>query len=513
MPPARWLHRQLPRRRQRALLLVVLGLAWGLAVLVLSDAGMPPVEVDGVYKPVRQLSCTDSFWPADVCGLEGEKCLPSQFDEVLPIACPAHCGKTKAARPHLVGAAEVVGQPLVIGGPYYRADSHICASAVHYGLVDDARGGCGLARTGAMTNSFQASRMHGIASVAVATYFPMAFRFRPDSAFACAPPRDRRWLLPYLSAAFAAAVLLFSVSAAVPLLTAVAVGFVHARLTLRHPETASVPVHLWTATGSAAPLSALGALAVAALCAGVVYKRSQGPTLPQATASLDRAALWLGAFWLGLLSFSVLPQPLMEPLRTPLYYFALTGLLSLPRLTRTSSPRLGLLFQGLLLGLFVVSIARSGLVLPFSATTAAAAVPGTGPAPVSSSLLPTPPYPEMLAPAITIGFGGSNATFHWRTPPPAGVDGISMLLNDVERERRHFSTSSSSSPSSARHDGFVWRRTPQAVPDFIRFGWLRDGRVLAWSPAGTWEADGAWTGIDGVGAARARVLEDGDSDY
>lgn len=504
MPPARWLHRQLPRRRQRALLLVVLGLAWGLAVLVLSDAGMPLVEVDGVYKPVRQLSCTDSFWPADVCGLEGENCLPSQFDEVLPIACPAHCGKTKTASPHLVGAAEVVNQPLVVGGPYYRADSHICASAVHYGLFDDARGGCGLARTGAMTNSFQASHMYGIGSVAVGTYFPMAFRFRPDSAFACAPPRDRRWLLPYLSAAFTSAVVLFSASAAVPLLTAVAVGFVHARLTMRDPETASVPVHLWTATSSAAPLSALGALAVAALCAGVVYKRSQGPTSPKVAASLDRAALWLGAFWLGLLSFSVLPQFIMEPLRTPLYYFALAGLLSLPRLKHTSSSRLVLLSQGLLLGLFVVSIARSGLAPPFSATAA----PGTGPAGPPSGLLPTPPYPEILAPAMTIGFGGSNATFHWRTPVPAGVDGISMLLNDVERERRHFSAS-----SSARHDGFVWRRTPQAVPDFIRFGWVREGRVLAWSPAGTWEADGTWTGIDGVGAARARVIEDGDSDY
>lgn len=502
-PSARWLHRQLPRRRQRALLLVVAGLVWGLAVLVLSDVGMLPAEVDGVFKPVRQLACTDSFWPADVCGLEGENCLPSQFDEVMPFACPAHCGKAKAEKPHLVGDAELVGRPLVIGGPYYRADSHICAAAVHYGLVDDARGGCGLVRTGSMTNSFQASHMYGIGSIAVRTYFPMAFRFRPDSGFACAPPPDRRWTLPYLSAAFTSAVVLFSASAAVPLLTAVAVGFVHARLTMRSPETASVPVHLWSATTSASPLSAVGALAIAALCAGVVYKRSHGQTSPEAAVSLGRAASWLGAFWLGLRSLDVLPPTWMAPLQTPLYYFALAGLLSLPRPAHTGSPRLALFSQGLLLGLLVVSIARSGLVLPFSATAAA---PGIGPA-AAPSVAPTPPYPEILAPAITVGFGGSNATFHWRTPVPAGVDGISMLLNDVERERRSF-VRDGRRDAREEHRGFVWMRSPQAVPDFIRFSWLREGRVLGWSAAGTWEPDGAWTGINGVGAVKAEIRED-----
>ena len=502
--PARWLHRQLPRRRQRALLLAVLGLVWGMTVLVLSDVGMLPVEVDGVFKPVRQLSCTDSFWPADVCGLEGENCLPSRFDEVLPFACPAHCAKTMVEKPHLVGAAEVTSRPLVIGGPYYRADSHICPSAVHYGLVDDTKGGCGLMRTGSMTNGFQASHMYGVGSIAVSTYFPMAFRFRPDSGFACTPPPDRRWMLPYLSAAFMSAVVLFSASSAVPLLTAAAVGFVHARLSMGSLETASVPVHLRAAASPASPLSTVGTLAIAVLCAGAVYKRSQGPILTNAAASLGRAVLWLGAFWLGLLSLDVLPPSLVAPLQTPLYYLALAGVLALPRPTYTSRPRLVLFSQGLLLGLFVVSIARSGLVLPFSA---AVAVPSMGPAPAPLALS-TPPYPEILAPAITIGFGGSNATFHWRTPVPAGVDGISMLLNDVERERRSF-VRDGQRDAREEHRGFVWVRSPQAVPDFIRFSWLREGRVLGWSAAGTWEPDGAWTGINGVGAVKAEIIENG----
>lgn len=486
-----------------------------LAVLVLSStgSGVPPMEVaDGVYQPVEQLSCTDSFWlPDNGCGVEGEKCQPFSNNK-LAFRCPAHCvtaakqniksaaaGSSIKEKPHYVGPETITdGRPLVVGaGPYFRADSHICAAAVYSGLLEDGQGGCGVAETSGMTSMFPAgSYLYGIAPVPFRTYFPMAFRFKYDSGVACengpssAAPSDRRqWAMPLLAAAvYTAMVHLFASSTAVPALSATAAGFLVARTAMSGPDVSALPAHFRTAAKSGHFLPAAGAFMVALACVSLIVRSSARRSPPRFAATYERAALWLGAFWLGLLSLHLFPWISSAPLSTPIYYWAMVLLILLPEAKLRDHARSGL--QALLLGLFVYNIASMGLVLPFSAdSTPSLTNHHASSAPL---FIPSPRYPQILEPEVSVGFGGSNATFAWRTPVPDGVDGISMLVNDIERERKSFSTGAG---KNDRSGSFELRRTPQAVPDYIRFSWLQGDRVLGWSEAGTWEIDGAWSGI------------------
>lgn len=106
------------------------------------------------------------------------------------------------------------------------------------------------------------------------------------------------------------------------------------------------------------------------------------------------------------------------------------------------------------------------------------------------------PIPNILEPEIygqTLHNSVSNITFKWATPPP-GMEGISMLVDDVERDRVYFG-------DGHGKDSFFWKRGPQAFVDYIRFGYVKDGTVLKYSPAGTWELDDTWTGIPAKAAA------------
>jgi hypothetical protein len=90
--------------------------------------------------------------------------------------------------------------------------------------------------------------------------------------------------------------------------------------------------------------------------------------------------------------------------------------------TRTS-----LFYQGLLIGLFINGIARWGFD-PVLQTPEAL----RGDAALNS------PLPSILEPAILLGPTVSNISFSWTAPPFPRIDGISILVNDVERYRRYF---------------------------------------------------------------------------
>ncbi|KAK8069569.1 LCCL domain protein [Apiospora phragmitis] len=485
LPPARWFRQKLPCTGQRMTLYLVVSLLSALAVLMLSStgSGVPPMEVkDGVYQPVEQLSCTDSFWlPDNGCGVEGKKCQPFS-ENVLAFRCPSGCvaaakkrtgsvASSSKERPHYVGPEAITdGRPLVVGaGPYFRADSHICAAAVYSEILDDAKGGCGIATTSGMTSMFPAgSPEHGVTPVPLRTYFPMAFRFKYDSGFVCGRPQDQSdssqlVAAPLLTAAaYSALVFLFDSSTTLPVLSAVAGGFLATRMVMSGPDVSALPAHFRTAAKSGHFLPATGAFLVALACTVIVTRLSARRSPQRLATTYDRAALWLGAFWLGLLSLYLFPWMPSTPLEHS---------------------------NALLFGLFVYSIASTGLALPFSTHSLSS---HAGHARSAPAFLPSPRYPQILEPEINVGFGGSNGTFTWRTPVPDGVDGISMLVNDIERERKSFT---SGAGKNGQYGSFELRRTPQAVPDYIRFSWLQEDRALGWSEAGIWEIDGAWSGI------------------
>lgn len=356
-------------RRSQIIVVALIFLIWSLAFTTLSDDRHPPIRdaPSSEWLSVRELSCTDSFWQPDQCGLDGINCEPFS-NRLVAFHCPANCIRdgVVAGKPHLAGGQEIIDQPLVIGGPIYRADSYICPSAIHAGVIDDATGGCGVAKFMGMTNSFSSSYMYDIESIDVQTYFPKSFKFTLESEdMACPEKHHTGWMLPYVSAAHTALV--------------------------------------WKATGSNT-IRTLWSLAV-------VYAhlslRQGGP-------------LWTHS-WLSP------SRPVMS--------------------------------------------GEAG---------------GPGKAPI----------PQILEPVIFMD-SISNITFKWATPTAVpGVEGISMLVDDVERARRFFGDGAKSKLREGEtEDSFFWQRTPQAFVDFIRFGYIKDGKVIKYSQPGIWFTNGTWTGI------------------
>lgn len=312
---------------------------------------------------MHRFSCTESFWPSsEECGKGGVNCVPDvsgQFPSTIQaFRCPANCVRDAApdGRPHLVGDQDVTRRPVVIGGPIYRGDSELCAAAVHAGVLDDAKGGCGVVKRMGQTNSFPDSYMYDVGSLSVKTYFPLTFNFpttNEEIGGRCPASSDRSWALPWVSAGHT--VLFF-----------------------------------------------------------------------QVTGSTGARALWL------------------------------TSVATAHFLRWRAGP-----------------------------TTSSTSVP-------AQQNVPGPvPLPEILEPVInkqTLSNSVANITFTWATPTPEGIEGISMLVDDVERERVFFK-------DAQAKDSFFWERGPQAFVDIIRFGYVKDGKVLRYSPAGTWLLNDSWTGL------------------
>lgn len=380
----------LPSSRRKIVILAVLVLTWSLAFTTLSHDGLPPIQAQTTssssseWLAVKKLSCTDTFWVPDDCGMDGVKC-KSQANQFTAFHCPANCvrdGVVNGTKPHLAGDKEILGKPLVIGGPIYRGDSYICPTAVHAGVVDDATGGCGVVKFMGMTNSFPGYFMNNVESMEVETYFPLTFRFTVESdELQCPAARqDTKWALPFVSAAHTALVWRSSQSSTVRTVWSLAVIYAHLRLRQD---------------------------------AGAGSRR-------------------------------------------------MSSLLS-PRTAPDSSG--------------------------------------------AADMLKDVPIPQILEPEIFMGTI-SNATFKWATPVPKGVEGISMWVDDVERKRRYFGDEGAKKNELGEEetaDSFVWRRTPQAFVDYIRFGYIKDGKVLKWSQPGVWYTNGTWTGIPPEPKAKARA--------
>jgi hypothetical protein len=361
--------------RNKVVVCSIIFISWAFIFINFSASANPPLLEPSTNKnlPVRHFSCGEAFWPStEACGKGGENCVPNTSgvfpSKTLAFSCPANCVRDapRDGAPHLVGDAEVTRRPVVIGGPIYRGDSELCAAAVHAGVLEDGRGGCGVVKTMGQTNSFAATDMYGVESLAVKTYFPLTFNFpttNEEVLGQCPEINDHSWALPWVTVGHS--VLFF-----------------------------------------------------------------------QITPSAGARAVWLA---------SVASAHLLR--------------------WRSNPPSTEV------------------------------------PVPVHTAVMDSAPIPNMLEPEIfgqTLHNSVSNITFKWATPPP-GIEGISMLVDDVEQDRVYFA-------DGKGKDSFFWRRGPQAFVDYIRFGYVKDGRVLKYSPAGTWELDDTWTGIPAQVAAKRPAL-------
>ncbi|KAK4042970.1 cysteine-rich secretory protein LCCL domain-containing 2 [Parachaetomium inaequale] len=159
--------------------------------------------------------------------------------------------------------------------------------------------------------------------------------------------------------------------------------------------------------------------------------------------------------------------------------------------------RVSLICQGLLLGLFVNGVARWGFDSVLQTGEMLRGDGGLG------GLVPevvAPLIERLVASTTGGGEGGMRIWFKWKALAEGllngkgsgrmAVEGISVLVNDVERYRGWFAE------RPLEEQVFTWtRRVGGVVADeYFRFGFVAEGgRALDYTEAGTWFVNGSWS--------------------
>ncbi|KAI4112545.1 MAG: hypothetical protein LQ345_006319 [Seirophora villosa] len=465
------------------------------------------------------------------CGLNGNRCRP--FDNAYQaFRCPANCRSVHVTTPHAVGAQDVNYRRFVIGGPaedelgrstseyVYRADSFVCQAAIHAGVVSNEKGGCGVVKLSGFHSNFTSTIRNGIQSISFDASFPKSFTFVSGLSSSCI--KDLRWPLLAVTVVFTTILSLCSASPSVFFPTIFTMLFFHVGLVSDPPTNTNY-----------ASLSSLiiGRFLPAAFVAAVFYRYSVKPQQHDLNAYVERTILWLGGAWVGSLNnytFDFIPIQRLTPsdLRAqsgaPLalsiiiilllaiaigqvWYLRLEGrlpkylaiygmfvtflivcviipqlhlrihhyflaLLLLPGTRLQTRP--SLLYQGILVGLFINGTARWGFDSILQTTSELRGPDG----PLHSAL----PNITSIVPTV------SNITFEWAIPPLArGYDGISALVNDVERWRWYIGEGQPVKTFERQEEGEV---------EYFRFALMRGSGAADFTKAGVWEGDGVWKG-------------------
>jgi hypothetical protein len=545
--PIRLLDQYLPKKRNRISLLIAFYFCWILAFVLVMRESSFATEIEGWGKP-GSIGCGNTYWvPGNRCGVNGNECRPFNGSG-FAFRCPAKCASTWILNPRAVGAQEVNYRPLVVGGPrdgdgdispIYRSDSFICGAAIHAGVIDNAAGGCGIVSLVGQQRNYQSSKRHGITSIGFDSYFPSSFTFHSDTS---CEAKDQRWSLLFVSLAFTILLSLFTTSPGLFFFSIFIGLFAHVGLASDPPNHSSTAELVSNILGKFLP---------AAFCAFVIYRyMGVRRALSGLTAQIEKTILWLGGCWVGALSnytFEFIPiqrlnahdlnqQPgaklalaiiiilLVVIVVKQVFYFRLEGrlihylgiygifvlailislflpglslrihhyvlgLLLLPGTNLQTRP--ALLYQGVLIGLFINGIARWGF---DSVLQTPGALQGDA---QHNSLLP-----KIIEPIINLGKNTSTISFSWLTPPEP-FDGISVLVNDVERFRGY----TDEGFGSDKH--FIWSKDPSiAEPEYFRFGYMQGPRSWDYTKAGIWRADGTWTEMSsGPSKIKSRELD------
>lgn len=527
--PVDLLDRISPTRKRKIAVLTSCCLLWALLVGYILYKSTAAGKIPGSGQQIQHIDCVKTLWHKDSeCGLDGFECRPFNGSS-FAFRCDANCAQVQVLNPRAVGSQEILYQPLVIGGPVYRGDSFICSAAIHAGVVSDETGGCGILSRVGSQNNFQSTPNNGMESIGFDSYFPLSFKFKSDSGFECQP--DQRWSLLAISLAFTAILSIFTTSAAVQFFATFATLFAHVSLISDPPSVSDFSISVLSELFS----SYAGRFLPAAFCSIVLYWICVRHSLRDLTAQFEKMLFWLGGCWFGALSnytFEWIPiqrlrahdleqQPgaklalaiiiliIVGIVTQQAYYFRLENrllkyltlygilivsigvclllpglelrihhyILALLLLPGTSlQTRPSLLYQGILLGLFINGISRWGF---DSVLQTPGALRNDG---AFGSQLPT-----ILKPDIFMWSETPDITFSWTFPSPQlGYDGISILVNDVERHRSYFGE------TSPPEDHFKWVRASPGFSEYFRFGYLSGGNSLDYTKAGIWYGNGTW---------------------
>ncbi|KAJ5665490.1 uncharacterized protein N7477_007938 [Penicillium maclennaniae] len=528
--PARLVDRWAPKRFMKIAALL-LGVVFWVAVFFSSlKASVAEQEVPGYGQPVK-LSCHHRLWANGTdCGMNGELCMPFD-DQSFAFRCPSGCAAAILLEPYNVGAYEYNYRPLVIGGVpsefrqdgrtsgLYRGDSSICASALHAGMISDAKGGCGILHRRGENDKFESYEQNGIESIEFMSHFPMSFILTRQASLSGSHDAklvecsDIRWTLFAFTVAYTAILSMLVTSA---------------------PAFYTV-IYFIVAMASDPPTSGfydlvsigLGRFFPGAFVGFAMYYFCVKYTLRDLTAHLDKTILWLGGCWVGALNtdtFDRIPISRLTPhdikqqpggftalliivgsshphcFRREGRFFSMLGLYGLmvliililvavPHMNlrihhyiialmflpgTTLQTRPSLLFQGILVGLFINGIARWGFdsILQTPAALLNGGKLGTVPPPID-------------APTI---IDQNHLKFSFQDLPPH-VDGISVLVNDVQRFQ------SFKSKGRGHMDDFSWGRRFENEIEYFRFGYVHINTLGGvwyedFTEAATWATDG-----------------------
>ncbi|KDN44874.1 hypothetical protein K437DRAFT_224606 [Tilletiaria anomala UBC 951] len=157
--------------------------------------------------------CTTTYWLRNAdCGLDGQSCVPFASNVSVPFRCPNGCSSTTLGAARAVGAEIINWKPLIVGGgdvqQTYRADSWVCASAIHAGLFSDLKGGCGVLSLVGTYSDYEAKVANGLGSLSFNSTFPSSYRLeRMDNGTGCSDDRWKGYFLNVVLSSFVGFVL------------------------------------------------------------------------------------------------------------------------------------------------------------------------------------------------------------------------------------------------------------------------------------------------------------------
>ncbi|KAJ9661041.1 hypothetical protein H2198_002200 [Neophaeococcomyces mojaviensis] len=538
--PIKLLDRYVPKQRHRACLLIAFFATWFLVWSLMLKKHAGTGEIEGYGKP-SNIWCGATFWQnGNKCGLNGNDCRPFA-NQYLAFRCPANCASALQYNEHTVGNETIEFEQQVIGGPsssnpdasaIYRADSFICQAAVHAGAISNGNGGCGVALLVGGHSGYEASYRNGIKSHGFPSDFPRSFIFPELKNGANKCPSASRWPIFAVTAVALVILSLFTTSPATFFWGTFVILMFHVGLVSDPPDQPNFYELISTLMGRLLPAS---------FVAAIMYRWCARPLLTGLTAQIEKTILYLGFCFLGALNnytFAPLipigrltPHDLAQPgaafalavivtvvlviIITQIHWIRLSGnmprylvvyglmalaliiLVSLPGLRlRIHHYILGILFmpgtafrvrpslayQGLLLGFFINGIARWG----FDSIIQTPAALGEGNGGHGRS------WWGAKAPKInaTLGRDGEVITFNWGAlPAETGIDGVSILINDVERWRGYTDDELFWDPDRVTLSR-RWRQENET--EFYRFAWMNGNNAGRYSKAAVWDADGTW---------------------
>lgn len=187
----------------------------------------------------------------------------------MAFRCPSGCKAVNILNPRTIGAEEINYQSLVVGGPadldiasaVYRGDSFICGAAIHAGVIEDQRGGCGILSLLGERRNFPSVERNSIQSVAFKSSFPLSFTFNLESSIHSSPLQcsDPRWRLLGVSVLFTFVLSMTTTSPALFFGTIFTGIFFHVALASDPPDPPDFESLVSMATGRFLPAAFVGA--------------------------------------------------------------------------------------------------------------------------------------------------------------------------------------------------------------------------------------------------------------